>query len=283
MVRGDPNAVTACTDNTRGFKVGRMLALHHNDSCVALHTINPEVPAPRFDLHFLAWIKYRMAKLTFAVLHRSSFGYTPEELAMTGLSIQASSQQQHTPPLSPGSAPNAASIPARPQTSSYALTDSPAGLLAYIVDAIKPARPSSTSPPPMQSNSLQLANIRAPWNPTSLITWAMIYWLPGPEVSLRWLLNSSHLTTALWSTYSNVPLGISHFRDPQPNGSGTGVCPPQWAEAYQRVVMLRRRDGRVRLPAWERPAEVVLDIRDLCAVIGRDAFRAPESQEIDVD
>ena len=29
-----------------GFKIGRVIALTHPESCVAMHTANPEIPAP---------------------------------------------------------------------------------------------------------------------------------------------------------------------------------------------------------------------------------------------
>ena len=37
----------------RGFKICRILALAHPDSCIAIHTVNPDVPAPRFGLSAL--------------------------------------------------------------------------------------------------------------------------------------------------------------------------------------------------------------------------------------
>lgn len=32
----------------RGFKICRLLALNHGDSCIAIHTVNPDIPFPRF-------------------------------------------------------------------------------------------------------------------------------------------------------------------------------------------------------------------------------------------
>ena len=124
-----------------------------------------------------------------------------------------------TPPMSSG-----VSQPGfeRPQTTAYALCDSPSGLLAYVLDAIRPPlnelspldssshspetlRPpiaglspispqsygsgtpsgrSPQSPAPPQTN-LELSGL-TPWTPAALINWAMLYWLPGPEVPLRW-------------------------------------------------------------------------------------------------
>lgn len=155
----------------------------------------------------------------------------------------------------------------RPQTTAYGLCDSPAGLLAYILDALKPGpiqMPKSPAP------SLDLGDMHTPWTPTALLNHTMLYWLPGPEVALRWLVNSSSLSPALWETRSNVLLGISHFRDTSIPSTGTGACPPQWADAYHRLAFIRRREGRVRCPAWERPHDLVEDIREVGrAILGK--------------
>lgn len=126
----------------------------------------------------------------------------------------------------------------------YALCDSPAGLLAQIVDAIKPSVQSS--PPQMD-----------PWNSTTLINWTMLHWLPGPEAALRWLDNSTSILPALWTSFSNVPLAISQYGDP-----ATAQSAPVWAEHYHPISMVRQRPGIVRFAAWERPADMVHDIRD---------------------
>ncbi|KAI7157176.1 hypothetical protein KC349_g5783 [Hortaea werneckii] len=266
------------------FRICRMLAVGHSDSCLAIHTVNPEVPQPQ-----------------------RGFGYPVDD------------------PLNPSIAPSAPhgilqQFSERPQTLSYALCDSPPGLLAYMLDAIRPApfsgsphrshsaesisnhsspvasRPSYSpqssvvgtpgpgrspqarrSPPklspytsktssPSTPQAMQLPDVHNPWSPIAIINWTMIYWLPGPEVALRWLANSAALVPSLWMGQSNVPLGISHFRESVP-GSGTGQTPPQWLEAYHRVAMVRRREGRVRYPAWERPADLVMDIRELAGIV----------------
>lgn len=270
-----------------------MLAIGCAGSCIGIHTVNPDCPAPRLAQSPFVWLKYRLARLTFELLGRSAFGYTPGDM-LSDLSIQTPGL---TPPLTPG-------VPLspfeRPQTTAYALCDSPPGLLAYILDAIHPptlstaasraGSPSSTrsplltrspssplsagTPAPGRSpqhaipHALELQGLSTIWTPTAIINWTMIYWLPGPEVALRWLVNSAALVPSLWLSHSNVPLGITHFRDPAMAGTGTGQTPPQWAEAYHRVAMVTRREGRVRHAAWERPAEVVTDIRELASLLG---------------
>lgn len=192
---------------------------------------------------------------------------------------------------------------ARPQTMAYGLCDSPPGLLAYMLDAIQPTLPHKASSAPSSQSSSRASSstghspviarspmtmsaigtptasqspvvpqisdqqeVQGPWDPTSLINWTMLYWLPGPEVALRWLANSAVLVPSLWMGYSNVPLGISYYQEPSLPGF-VAQSPPQWAESYHRVAMLRRREGRVRFAAWERPADVVLDLRELAMMV----------------
>jgi hypothetical protein len=207
-----------------------------------------------------------------------------------------------TPPLTPRS--RQPSID-RPQTTAYALCDSPPGLLAYILDAIgeaafkspstspthspeslyvptpgrSPISPKAYSPQPSRTSRSPLSAANSPshidlndaskaWTPTAIINWTMLYWLPGPEVALRWLVNSRPLVASLWVAYSHVPLGITHFQEPQAYGSVSMQSPPQWAESFHRIAMVKRREGAVSYPAWERPAEVVLDIREFAMLLG---------------
>ncbi|KAF7189863.1 putative epoxide hydrolase [Pseudocercospora fuligena] len=221
-----------------GLNICRLMALTHSESCVAIHTANPEVPDPRF-----------------------SFNYSPQGLSVPASPIHTS--PTHSPGISPPRTPGVyQQTSQRPQTIAYALCDSPAGLLAYIVDAIQPyAKPFT------RTNDDAAAGLQAPWTPTSLINWAMLYWLPGPEGPLRWLTNSEPMVSQLWMTHSNTPLAISQFSDQNSPQIG-----PVWAEAYHRIAMIRRRPGSARFPAWERPEEMVVDIRDLAVLVGPTFF-----------
>jgi len=212
----------------------------------------------------------------------------------------------------------------QPHITAYALSDSPSGLLAFVLNEIIPQyssdaqrspereettsvgqsstghsplsllSPSSSGASPGWSTPGHTAHspyfpqtpYRSPgspaqmetWTPKSIIHWTMMYWLPGPEVALRWLANSAQLISSIWSIFSQVPLGITYFQDMSIQSSNPGHAPPQWAEAYHRVAMLRRREGRVRFPAWERPAEVVMDIRELANILNigeTSTFAAP--------
>lgn len=310
----------------------------HPESCMAVHTVNPDVPAPRFGSSPFTWLKGRIAKLTSGSPRRLGFGlHGGGNTGMfPGATIDPSSPYQPgvnpgaTPPVTPTITPI---TPERPQTLAYALCDSPAGLLAYVYDAIRPdsnigtgssessrspqsltsslpqsplsyahSNPSSTPGPstagssPVATRRSSLAPNRSPpkrhgpisrgsghqrdatltaenmstWSPTALVDWTMLYWLPGPEVALRWLVNSTTLMPTYWTSHSMVPLGISNFQDTSPSGGGTGTgqTPLQWVETYHRVGMVKRREGRVRFPAWEVPVELVTDLREFVGLLG---------------
>lgn len=287
----------------RGFKICRALALTHPNNCIAIHTVNPDVPVPRFRLSPSAWLKYSLKKLTFATTRRSAFDYTTDNMLGSGAAME---QVQMTPGITPPMTPRSRqpSID-RPQTTAYGLCDSPSGLLAYILDAIgdsafksasnspvhspqnlyvptpgrSPISPQTYSPqasrssrsPTNASNTpphLELSDVSTPWTPTAIINWTMLYWLPGPEVALRWLVNSKALVPSLWAAYSHVPLGITHFQEPMAYGMMSPQSPPQWAESFHRIATVRRREGAVSFPAWERPAELVMDIREFAMLLG---------------
>ncbi|EME43535.1 hypothetical protein DOTSEDRAFT_72793 [Dothistroma septosporum NZE10] len=234
-----------------GFKVCRMIALTHPESCIAMHTANPEVPPPR---HYFAC--------------RNNYGYSPQEFMGPPAPYLDPQVAGLTPPLSPGSQQQQQRE--RPQTISFALCDSPSGLLAFVLDAIQPPPPplpaAGTQSTPSSPGSPRLADLN-PWTETVLVNWAMMYWLPGPEVALRWLVNSAPMLPGLWTVHSKVYLAISQFGEPSP---------PQpthmWIEAYHRIAMLRRRPGQSRFPAWERPMDIVMDLRELAILIGPSYF-----------
>lgn len=208
------------------------------------------------------------------IFYRPGLGYNPDDIALNELSIQQPQSPVYTPSDSPGRRQITRSE--RPQTLAYALADSPAGLLAYMFDLIRPPNPATghQTPPHRGQRVSGFSTLQNPWTPSAIITWTMMYWLPGPEIALRWLSNSKEFTGILWTGFCNVPLGISHFQDPATSPHPGDVSPisPQtilWTEAYHPVVMMRRREGRVKFPAWERPLELVLDIRELADVVIR--------------
>ncbi|EME81909.1 uncharacterized protein MYCFIDRAFT_175487 [Pseudocercospora fijiensis CIRAD86] len=211
----------------RGLNICRLMALTHSKSCVALHTANPEVPDPRSSLNQDNTVDRPLQWEIKATDYET-------ELAST-TALKDSRSQCISPPRTPGVYQQTSQ---RPQTIAYALCDSPAGLLAYIVDVIQPYRN-----PFMRTNDDAAAGLQGPWTPTSLINWAMLFtgaWVANMTAGIGFL----PMVSQLWMTHSNTPLAISQFSDQNSPPIG-----PVWAEAYHRIAMIRRRPGSARFPA----------------------------------
>jgi len=217
----------------------------------------------------------------FSLCSNAAAGMSHHDMGMSapspGWQMQQPSSPRPTTPASPQSHIE------RPQTMSYALCDSPSGLLSYILDLIKPptvrpatAQPSpSPRPSPRARNSPQDQEIQQfprPYTKTAIVNWVMMHWIPGPEVALRWVANSAAMSASLWTNYSMVPLGISHYSPQSPPGTpDMAQASLPWAEAYHHVIMVRRRQGVVNFAAWERPAEVVMDLREMVKLVFQPA------------
>ncbi|KAI9712386.1 MAG: hypothetical protein M1820_001599 [Bogoriella megaspora] len=217
-----------------GFKICRMLALHHKRSCLAIYTNSPDVPPPTFRIAPLACLKYHVARLTRCRMPFLSFGYLRSDIE---------SQQHHHSRLPRTNPFEEQSF--RPQTTAHSLCDSPVGLLACMLDAIRP--------------SLAIHE----WPKNDILNWTMMHWLPGPEAALRWLRQASHeARSECWYSYSITPLGVSSF------GKLPGEqlrYPPLWTEAWQRLCWLRRHERPAKWAAWDAPEETVMDMRDCFA------------------
>lgn len=186
----------------------------------------------------------------------------------------------------------------------YAMTDSPVALMTKILEETGIAglsshstdsprsksreRPVSARGPPVDAgqsicvsltspmqtkNQCDMDGFDIPWNPNTLITWTMMHWLPGPEMALNWLANSSGREDLLWASYSRVPLGITHYSNTNSDIATKPCNPVEWTEAYHRLVMIKRRDGNIRFAALERPMKIVIDIRELAQTL----FASPSS------
>ena len=89
----------------------------------------------------------------------------------------------------------------------------------------------------------------------------MLHWLPGPEAGLRFLRESTPDLKAVREQWGPVPLGITVF-----SGSWRGP-PPMWGACVQPLMWVRRREGCGTYAAWERPEELVADLRDFFGVV----------------
>ena len=208
-----------------------MLALNHQSSCRAIYTNSPDIPPPAPRVAPVAYLKFQLARLTKCRIPFLRFGYTPSDMLGARRRQQQSS---YTNPFEDGGF--------RPQTTAHSLCDSPVGLLACMLDAIRPSFS------------------RKQWSHTDILNWTMMHWLPGPEAGLRWLRQASlESRRECWTRYSATPLGISSFGNAAEEQMG---CPPPWMAGWQRLCWLRRHERAAKWPAWDAPDEMVMDLRD---------------------
>jgi hypothetical protein len=196
----------------------------------------------------VAFLKYKIAKLTKGKLPLLSFGYLPTELQSHRADGDSSTTQNSLYSERPLGLTLHHLYSLRPQTLSFSLCDSPVGLLGALLDVIHTRVPSSSPltsrsrspflspvelemqdqssprherihsgsterPYPVNSNENDAKARHYTWTPTEILNWTMMQWLPGPESSLRWL-RQAHIdaTAPHWNEYCPVPLGISSFQ-----------------------------------------------------------------------
>jgi pimeloyl-ACP methyl ester carboxylesterase len=137
----------------------------------------------------------------------------------------------------------------RPQTMSYALTDSPVGQLAWIIEKFKEWSGATNAPEDVFDRDQLLANV-------------MIYWLTATAGSSAQLYyEASHLTEDFVRTWGGpwpltVPVGVANFRrDPsQPIR--------RWAEKIVPTLChWTDFEHGGHFNAMERPADLVADLR----------------------
>lgn len=281
-----------------GFDICRLLALNHASNCLGIHTANPVFPEPKLKKNPVAFLKYRIAKLTGSKLPLLSFGYIPTELSAqpeTETSSLVKNSLHSDRPLGP-TLHRLYSV--RPQTLAFSLCDSPVGLLAALLDVIHTRVPSGSpltsrsrspflSPVELEMQAAGQENGHAgrervdsdsterpvtagprdgeknarnyTWSPTEILNWTMMQWLPGPESSLRWLRQAHTDTTfSKFQTYTAVPLCISTF---QPRNNTTST-PLMWGSTLWNITWVKRHQRPATLPAWEAPDLLVLDLRE---------------------
>ncbi|KAI1321271.1 microsomal epoxide hydrolase [Xylariaceae sp. FL0255] len=138
----------------------------------------------------------------------------------------------------------------KPQTLGYGLADSPSALLAWIYE------------------KLHDWSDNYPWTDDEVCTWVSIYWFStaGPAASVRIYYETQHnvrnnpnkVGRDRLKEYSpGVKLGFSHF--PQ----DLVVQPSSWQQTLGDVVFDRCHEGGGHFAAFERPMEIVQDLRDM--------------------
>lgn len=137
----------------------------------------------------------------------------------------------------------------KPQTLSYGLRDSPVALLAWIYEKLHDWTDAY------------------PWTDDEILTWISIYQFSraGPHASIRIYYESQHvdpgLRERLMRMWMPQLLGLSYFP------KELQISPLLCGHTLGRVVLEKTYEEGGHFAAWERPREVVGDLREMC---GRD-------------
>jgi hypothetical protein len=289
------------------YHLPRLLARNHADQCIGIHVIDPPLQPPTFASSPLAWLKFGVAKFFHAPMFgyqredwaaiRASASPGRSSRNRLGASFShgriSRSPRRVSDPENPARLPQTGpSNPARPaigsrhvshtsstasilglrapNTLSYALCDSPVGLLSLVLAGLRHVSPSHTL------------------SREETVTVTQLAWLPGPEGALRfWAaavaafdVEDEERKGKGKGKRADVPTAVTVFVPDADNchadgcGYGHGYVPPPWvAAAGHEVVWSKRLVGRAGLVALERPETVCEGIRGLAREVG---LRSPE-------
>lgn len=195
------------------------LGRDHNKNCIAIHLFDPSLREPSFRREPWTWIKW-----SFAWFVRGGvFGYRTEDFeGKSNLELEDESNLKQIKPRSIGTnrniSPTTTSLglgQTHTTILSYALCDSPIGMLAYTLSIIRNQPTFALSPPTKTTTSItattttdSAATIKGPvetdieitteiqispaptFSPKELIDITNLSWLPGPEAALRFRENA---------------------------------------------------------------------------------------------
>jgi pimeloyl-ACP methyl ester carboxylesterase len=142
----------------------------------------------------------------------------------------------------------AAVMGTRPQTTGYGLTDSPAGLAAWMLGHPGFAQWTYSSSDPEKSRDEVLDDITLYWLTNSAISSARLYWEHGGQ--------SVVLAAAQKTAEISVPVAITVF----PGESYR--APETWARrAYRNLIYFHEVDKGGHFAAWEQPELFSAELR----------------------
>ena len=238
------------------WKLANYLALNFQDSCLGFHFISPPLEAPTIRGSPLEWAKWRVVD-TFK---SPGLGYSREDLsALKRASGFKKDRLSHDP--RPEEFAFDGNGFREPNTLSYALCDSPIGLLLFVLMILRVLGPDKEL------------------TPQELITLTELTWLPGPEATMRLWAHCASLPTQEEKPSSRKPrIGITTFTGEGGNGKqgdpSTSPRPaahfyacPSWGKARYNIVSTQRVVGKPGLLAWEKPEVIVNGTRSLAKQI----------------
>ncbi|KAF9881222.1 epoxide hydrolase [Colletotrichum karsti] len=227
------------------WKLANHLATHYSSNCLGAHFINPPLAAPGLKEAPLAWMKWSIAKF----LRAPVFGYQAEDFQ--SLDRVERSSTSHKP---------GATDVLEPNTPSFALCDSPVGLLALVLKVIR------------------VLGTKKEFSLTEIITFTQAAWLPGPEAAMRfWAHCLAHEEKTDTRSAAKPNMAITVFSGDDGDGRPTDVeahpvsprpapssyaC-PAWANVSYNLLYARRASGVPGLVAWDSPEYIFEGVRGL--------------------
>ncbi|KAH8649633.1 Alpha/Beta hydrolase protein [Tricladium varicosporioides] len=235
------------------YHLPRMIGEMFPESCLGVHLLDPVVNTPQFLGAPLLWLKWMIARF----FHAGIWGYNQvdwqsikgQEFKERNRNKLVKRRNEEEPLLPKVERSMSRSLHmlglTQPNTFSYALCDSPVGLLSLVCSALKRKNPKH-----------QLSN-------TEIIDVTQLLWLPGPECVMRFwsaaakeVERDSTKSINLKSKVAITTFGI--------DGMGSDeYIPPAWAATKHRLLFVQRVKGGGGLTAWERTEIVVAGIRGL--------------------
>ncbi|KAI1733574.1 alpha/beta-hydrolase [Xylaria scruposa] len=244
------------------YKLANRLATHYPGSCLGTHLISPPLARPRAQKALLGWAKWSIARYFEA----SIFGYRSEDYqALRKNGGAAASSKKATTTTAGGLGLSGVGF-TDPNTLSYALCDSPTGLLVFIVKGLRLLAP------------------KREFTPTEIINFTELAWLPGPEGVLRFWAHCARYpegtsTSKIKKSATKPRVALTVFLGDEKRGGNADAdvdvserskpsysC-PAWATTRYDVLYTHRAAGDPGLLAWERPELIAAGVRGLAAAV----------------
>ncbi|KAK4546147.1 hypothetical protein LTR36_002284 [Oleoguttula mirabilis] len=213
-----------------GFQVTRTMGLLYPESCKASHINVTECFPPSCTKQPRLWLQ---DKLTLYSEHEQAGLSRTEEHQKEGIGYDMLQQT-------------------KPQTISYAFTDSPVALLGWIYEKLKAWTDNY------------------PWTDDEILTWVCIYWFSraGAAASTRIYYESTHADASRGGVpyqrpmqwIGHVKYGVASFP------KDLSVHPNTWVKTLGNIVHHSRQPHGGHFAAVERPEAIVADLQ---AMFGR--------------
>jgi hypothetical protein len=231
--------------------LARIIGEKFPGSCLGVHLVEPCVERPRIGKETWGWAKFTLA----GFFHARLFGYGEDDWVALRESAKVARQtagerrmsDQERPLLRIGNAGRYGAVGMvglrEPNTFSYALCDSPVGLLSLVCSALRRKSPQ---------HNLTRAEI---------IDVTQLAWLPGPEGAARfWAAAIKEVEVLEKQKRPRGRVAVTVFGS---DGAVPNYVCPAWANVKHDVVFAQRAPGKAGLSSWERSDVLIAGIRGL--------------------